>query len=70
MANLMTPTFRMADRLTDGNLAHILVELRDGGLSWRTMSRHLYDTYGIEASDIVLADWHRRITSTDGEVSA
>lgn len=68
MANIASPNWLMADRLAGGHLADIILELR-GDLSWRQISLHLRDMYGIEATDITLAEWYRQLAADEEAAS-
>lgn len=55
----------MADLLADGQLSTIIVDLRNDGLSWASISRKLHADWGIHAVGDTVADWHRTITADE-----
>jgi hypothetical protein len=56
-----TPQYRMADRLTGGKLATILIEARAEGKSLEQICRELYATHGVEVTRQTLAIWCDRV---------
>lgn len=54
---IASPTFRMADRLTDGRLAEIIVGYHTEGHSHEHISRLLWAEHGIDVSGQTLRRW-------------
>lgn len=52
-----SPSYRMADRLSDGRLADILRTARDEGLSYQRIAFQLHTDLGVEVSDQTIANW-------------
>jgi len=72
MMCVMQPTtnaWRNADQLCDGNLADIILRLRDAGMSWSTISRRLHAEYRCHVENSTLSAWHRQLTAGRERVS-
>ena len=54
-------TYRMANRLADGNLPRLLAEHRAEGTSWDDITRQLHTTYGIEVTAETLRRWAEQL---------
>lgn len=52
-----TQQFRMADRLTEGQLTAILTAHRTNGRSYEEISRRLWAEHGIEVTRQTVARW-------------
>ncbi len=63
---ISSTTWRMADRLADGQLATILLRLRSQDQTYDTISAHLMDEYGIEVTRQTIASWVRVLEASGG----
>lgn len=54
-------TFRMADRLTDGKLATLILERRAADASFGEIARFLATEYGVEVTDQTVNNWHETL---------
>ncbi len=62
--------YRMADRLADGNLAEVLLRLRDEDRSPEDIGRQLYADYGIQVSRPTVSRWIAAAEATTTSGSA
>lgn len=69
MQSPTTNAWRNADELCDGQLADILIQLRDSGMSWAAISRRLHAYHRCHVENSTLADWHRQLTADQEAVS-
>lgn len=60
----------MADRLSGGRLADLLVMYRRDGASWLDIARRLHADFGIVAHVTTIANWHEELTAGDVEVTS
>ncbi|MEA2702902.1 MAG: hypothetical protein QOD63_847 [Actinomycetota bacterium] len=51
----------MADRLTGGRLAALIVQYREAGSSWDDISRRLYSEFDVEVSAETLQAWGKAL---------
>lgn len=54
-----SPTFRMADRLAQGQLAEFIAEQRAAGRSHEAVARELFAKFGVEVTRQTVANWER-----------
>lgn len=48
----------MADRLLDGRLDEVVTTLRQQGMSWSGISKHLLVEHGVDVTDQTLRNWY------------
>lgn len=53
-----SPAWRMADRLTGGDLDDIVAQTYAETGSWRGTEQALRDRYGVEVTRVTLAKWY------------
>lgn len=54
-----TPTRRLADTLLAGRLDDFVAARRQQGISWRLISRELYDATQLDITHETLRSWYR-----------
>jgi len=59
------PVWKMADRMTGGQLADIIRHERKRGMSYDEIMRFLYANYGIEITRTTLIKWGKEIREAD-----
>lgn len=64
-----SPGYRMADRLADGRLGEVLLEMR-ADLSFREISKRLHSTYGIEVTDETIRGWIASLQAEAAEAAS
>lgn len=66
-----SPAWRMADRLTGGELDAIVADLLAEGQSWSAVSRRLKKDHGAEVTRVTLAKWYPHLSPAEpvGEAS-
>jgi hypothetical protein len=60
-----SPNYRMANRLSGGELDHILTTCRDEGLSYNAISAQLFARFGIEVSAPTVGQWLHSLPVAD-----
>ena len=59
-----SPAWRMADRLTGGELDTIVADLLTDDQSWSAISRTLKTEHGVDVTRVTLAKWYRHLSPT------
>lgn len=65
-----SPAWRMADRLTGGDLDDIVAQTYAETGSWRGTEQALRDRYGVEVTRVTLAKWYSHLSPTTDTAGA